>query len=40
MKAYFIDRYGKQNGRMGDVPEPFWDHWASLKVEYERRLSA
>jgi NADPH:quinone reductase-like Zn-dependent oxidoreductase len=22
MKAYFIDRYGKQNGRMGDVPEP------------------
>ncbi|MEX5666443.1 NADP-dependent oxidoreductase [Pseudomonas neuropathica] len=22
MKAYFIDRYGKQNGRIGDVPEP------------------
>lgn len=22
MKAYFIDRYGKQNGRMGDVCEP------------------
>lgn len=22
MKAYFIDRYGKQNGRMDDVPEP------------------
>lgn len=21
MKAYFIDRYGKQNGRIGDVPE-------------------
>ncbi|WP_435037077.1 NADP-dependent oxidoreductase [Pseudomonas neuropathica] len=22
MKAYFIDRYGKQNGCIGDVPEP------------------
>jgi NADPH:quinone reductase-like Zn-dependent oxidoreductase len=22
MKAYFIDRYGKQNGRIGDVSEP------------------
>lgn len=22
MKAYFIDRYGKQNGRIGDVPDP------------------
>ena len=24
----------------GDAPEPFWDHWARLKAEYERRLSA
>ncbi|WPN98634.1 NADP-dependent oxidoreductase [Pseudomonas sp. MUP55] len=22
MKAFFIDRYGKQNGRIGEVPEP------------------
>ena len=22
MKAFFIERYGKQNGRIGDVPEP------------------
>ncbi len=22
----------------GKVPEPFWDHWAELKVEYDRRL--
>lgn len=22
MKAFFIDRYGKQNGRIGEVPDP------------------
>jgi uncharacterized protein YndB with AHSA1/START domain len=22
----------------GEEPEPFWDHWAHLKDEYERRL--
>lgn len=24
----------------GEEPEPFWDSWASLKVEYDRRLPA
>jgi uncharacterized protein YndB with AHSA1/START domain len=24
----------------GEEPEPFWDSWASLKVEYDRRLQA
>lgn len=23
-----------------EEPEPFWDHWASLKAEYDRRLPA
>lgn len=40
MKAYFIDRYGKQNGRIGDVSEPVADahdvlievHAASVNV--------
>ncbi len=24
----------------GHEPEPFWDHWVSLKAEYDRRLPA
>ncbi|HTK58495.1 MAG TPA: SRPBCC family protein [Sphingomicrobium sp.] len=24
----------------GDEPKPFWDNWAQLKTEYERRLPA
>jgi uncharacterized protein YndB with AHSA1/START domain len=24
----------------GEVPAPFWDHWSSLKSEYDRRLPA
>ena len=24
----------------GTEPEPFWDHWAELQKEYDRRLSA
>jgi hypothetical protein len=24
----------------GEEPEPFWDHWADLRADYERRLPA
>lgn len=24
----------------GEEPKPFWDHWAALKAEYAKRLSA
>ena len=24
----------------GEQPQPFWNHWASLKAEYDRRLPA
>jgi len=24
----------------GDEPEPFWNHWAGLKAEYDRRIPA
>jgi hypothetical protein len=24
----------------GEEPQPFWDHWASLKAEYAKRLPA
>jgi len=24
----------------GEAPKPFWDHWSSLKAEYDKRLPA
>ena len=24
----------------GEQPEPFWDHWAALKAQYEKRIPA
>jgi hypothetical protein len=24
----------------GEEPAPFWDHWAGLKADYEKRIPA